>query len=176
MHMRKEITIILMLAATGCSQPKVESTAPIHTTTTAQSAQSTSTPETPRSNDTQLESTEVKPTSSVVSSPNLQKSSSVSAKQATLTSTKATSRINIRDAASTSAKAKNYGFAGDPVKILGEKQDDKGKTWYQVKSVKSGAEGWVSGNFVKLNKNDIFNSAPIIESPSSGNTNNKPVR
>ncbi len=168
MHMRKEITIILMLAATGCSQPKVESTTPIDTTTTTQSTQTTSTPETPRSNDTQLESAEVKPTSSVVSSPNLQKSNSVLSKKATLISNKATSRINIHDAASANAKAKHYGFAGDQVKILDEKQDDEGKTWYKIKFLKSRGKGWVSGNFVKLNQNDIFNSAPIIQSPSSG--------
>jgi Bacterial SH3 domain len=182
--MRSYITVILMLAATGCSQPKVASTAPIHTTTTVQSTQSTSNLgttadsglEAPQNNDAKVESTKVKPTSSVVSSQNQQKSNSLLSQQATLTSNKPASRINIRDAASTKANARHYGFAGDSVKILDEKQDDKGKIWYQVKFVNSEASGWVSGNFVKLNKNDIFNSAPIIDSTSDGNTDNKPIR
>jgi Bacterial SH3 domain len=172
-----------MLVATGCSQPRVESTAPIESTT-VQSTQSTSATEStinsstrtdtkpdtkpPQNQDAQVESPKIKLGTPLVDSKN---------QQATLTSGKRrNSRINIRDVASTKANVKNHGFAGDTVTILDKSKGDNGSIWYKIKFAKSGAEGWVSGNFVKLNKNDIFNSAPIIESPSSGNTNNKPVR
>jgi Bacterial SH3 domain len=167
--MRSYITVILVLVATGCSQPRVQSTAPIENTT-VQSTRSTSATESTTDSATKFETkasqnkdTQVEPLNIKLGTPLIDSKN----QQATLTSGKRNSRINIRDAASTKANAKNYGFAGDSVTILDKSKGDNGSTWYKIKSVKSGAEGWVSGNFVKLNKNDeVFNSTPIINSPS----------
>lgn len=67
---------------------------------------------------------------------------------ATLTSQEAGSRINVRDAASTQANVRHYGLGGDRVTILGSSVDRGGDLWYRVRFNRSGAEGWIRGDFV----------------------------
>ncbi len=179
--MKSYLAIILTLGITACSQPQVQSTAPVAPipTTTSETPQSTPTPlatensraKTPQKDNTNFESiepkvepkkaTDKKSDETLTSSPNSLTTF------ATLTAKTSTSRINIREGASTSAKARHYGFAGDPVKILDEKQGDNGNTWYKVQFVRSGAEGWVSGNFVALKGNSKETSSSIRERTDS---------
>jgi Bacterial SH3 domain len=180
--MKKYLGIILTLGITACSQPQVQTTAPIaptQTTSTSEATQSTPTPlatensepKTQQKDNTNFEpiepkvepkkATDKKSDETLTSSPNSPTTF------ATLTAKTPTSRINIREEASTTAKAKHYGFAGDPVKILDEKQGDNGNTWYKVQFVRSGAEGWVSGNFVALKGNSKETSPSIPERTDS---------
>lgn len=66
---------------------------------------------------------------------------------ATLVSDNPSSRINIRDDASTAAPIQHIGYGGDPVQVIDAAQGEDGYTWYQVE-FDSGAVGWVRGDLV----------------------------
>jgi Bacterial SH3 domain len=179
--MKSYLAIILTLGITACSQPQVQSTAPVAPTptTTSEATQSTPTPlatensrtKTPQKDNTNFESIEPKvEPKKATDKKNDETLTSSPDSLATLTAKTPTSRINIREGASTSAKARHYGFAGDPVKILDEKQGDNGNTWYKVQFVRSGAEGWVSGNFVAL-EGDSKETSPSIPERTDSTTN-----
>jgi Bacterial SH3 domain len=184
--MKSYLAIILTLGITACSQPQVQSTAPVAPipTTTSEATQSTPTPlatensrtKTPPKDNTNIESIEPKVESKKAgdkkSDETLTSSPNSPTTFATLTAKTPTSRINIREGASKNAKARHYGFAGDPVKILDEKQGNNGNTWYKVQFVRSGAEGWVSGNFVALKADSKETSSSIPEHTDS-TTNEK---
>ncbi|WP_241392620.1 SH3 domain-containing protein [Rippkaea orientalis] len=67
-----------------------------------------------------------------------------------LTSTDPKSRINLRAKPSSSSQQLGYGLSGDRVMVLGcETGSDQDRTpWINVKFVKSGATGWIRGDFV----------------------------
>ncbi len=56
-------------------------------------------------------------------------------------------QINLRSQPTTTSSAKGYGVVGDPVQLLRSAQASDG-TWYFVKFEKSGAEGWIRGDFI----------------------------
>lgn len=58
------------------------------------------------------------------------------------------SRVNIRSAPSTSAKALHYGLVGDYVEVINSQLAGDGYTWYYVEFPASGARGWVRGDFI----------------------------
>lgn len=58
------------------------------------------------------------------------------------------SRVNIRSAPSTSAKALHYGLVGDYVEVINSQISQDGYTWYYVEFPASGARGWVRGDFI----------------------------
>ncbi|MBW4537720.1 MAG: SH3 domain-containing protein [Myxacorys chilensis ATA2-1-KO14] len=58
--------------------------------------------------------------------------------------------INIRTEASTTAKIRHIGYAGDEVTLLARRTGSDKAYWYQVKFPKSGATGWVRGDFVSI--------------------------
>ncbi len=58
--------------------------------------------------------------------------------------------INIRTEASTTAKIRHVGYAGDEVTLLARRTGQDKAYWYQVKFPKSGATGWVRGDFVSI--------------------------
>ncbi|MBW4420189.1 MAG: SH3 domain-containing protein [Myxacorys californica WJT36-NPBG1] len=58
--------------------------------------------------------------------------------------------INIRTEASTTAKIRHIGYAGDEVALLTRRTGQDKAYWYQVKFPKSGATGWVRGDFVSI--------------------------
>lgn len=57
------------------------------------------------------------------------------------------SQINLRSQPTTSSDARGYGLVGDPVMLLRSTTASDG-TWYFVKFDKSGAEGWIRGDFI----------------------------
>ncbi|HSM82592.1 MAG TPA: SH3 domain-containing protein [Nodosilinea sp.] len=57
------------------------------------------------------------------------------------------SQINLRSQPTTTSTAKGYGLVGDPVQLLRATQASDG-TWYYVQFEKSGAEGWIRGDFI----------------------------
>ncbi len=59
------------------------------------------------------------------------------------------SQINLRSQPSTTARAKGYGLVGDPVQLLRSAQGSDG-TWDYVKFERSGAEGWIRGDFINI--------------------------
>lgn len=70
------------------------------------------------------------------------------AQPAQLTSRNSNSTINVRTAPTTQSAAPNYGIAGDRVEILSQTRGSDGYTWYRVRFVASGVQGWVRGDFV----------------------------
>ncbi|MGG6237357.1 SH3 domain-containing protein [Nodosilinea sp. AN01ver1] len=56
-------------------------------------------------------------------------------------------QINLRSQPTTNSDARGYGLVGDPVQLLRSAQASDG-TWYFVKFEKSGAEGWIRGDFI----------------------------
>lgn len=57
------------------------------------------------------------------------------------------SQINLRSQPTTDSDSKGYGLVGDPVMLLRSTTASDG-TWYFVKFDKSGAEGWIRGDFI----------------------------
>lgn len=70
------------------------------------------------------------------------------ARPATLVAQDNGSRINVRNAPSTTATAPHYGVAGDRVEIQRATTGRDGYQWYYVQFA-SGAKGWVRGDFVR---------------------------
>ncbi|MEM1367533.1 MAG: SH3 domain-containing protein [Cyanobacteria bacterium P01_H01_bin.15] len=64
-----------------------------------------------------------------------------------------TSRINVRKYPTSESYAPHYGLPGDRVEILEEIDADDGYTWYYVKFVESGAEGWIRGDLIAIDYN-----------------------
>jgi len=60
------------------------------------------------------------------------------------------SRINLRDAPSSSARQVGYGLVGDRVFILEQTPGSDGYFWYRVRFPNSGATGWIRGDFISL--------------------------
>ncbi|MDX2231321.1 MAG: SH3 domain-containing protein [Leptolyngbyaceae cyanobacterium bins.349] len=58
------------------------------------------------------------------------------------------SPINVRDSASRNAYARHIGYSGDPIVILAKVCDEEGYNWYRVQFRKSGAKGWIRGDFI----------------------------
>ncbi|UBF26089.1 SH3 domain-containing protein [Kovacikia minuta CCNUW1] len=57
-------------------------------------------------------------------------------------------RVNVRSEPSTRSYSPHYGLIGDRIEILDQTQGYDGYTWYYV-SFRSGARGWVRGDFVR---------------------------
>lgn len=64
-----------------------------------------------------------------------------------LEATDPSSPINVREQASTDARVRYMGYAGDPIQIAEQAQGADGYTWYKVQ-FDSGATGWVRADFV----------------------------
>lgn len=76
-------------------------------------------------------------------------SASVSSSEAVLTANDPDSQINLHDTPSATGKDLGYGLAGDRVEIIEQTTTD-GYTWHKVRFRRSGAVGWVRGDFVSL--------------------------
>jgi hypothetical protein len=75
------------------------------------------------------------------------------------------SKINLRSQPSTTSSAKGYGLVGDPVRLLRSAEGSDG-TWYYVKFEKSGAEGWIRGDFI----NTAGRATPLSSQASASQT------
>jgi Bacterial SH3 domain len=58
------------------------------------------------------------------------------------------SRVNVRSAPSTRASAPHYGLVGDYVEVLDSAIGDDGYTWFFVEFPRSGARGWIRGDYI----------------------------
>lgn len=72
------------------------------------------------------------------------------ARPAVLTATQQNSQINVRQRPSVNAYAPHYGIVGDAVDIISQTSGDDGMTWYQVRFERSGVEGWVRSDHVRV--------------------------
>lgn len=91
----------------------------------------------------------------------------VDAQPARLTSRSPNSAINVRTAPTTQAAAPSYGIAGDRVEILSQTRGSDGYTWYRVRFVVSGLQGWVRGDFVRPLAETALRPNPAIAPPES---------
>ena len=69
--------------------------------------------------------------------------------EATLIDDDPKSKINLRAAPSGTGKYLGYGLVGDHVQVISQTVADEA-TWYQVKFPRSGALGWIRGDFVRV--------------------------
>lgn len=74
-------------------------------------------------------------------------------------------QINLRSQPSADSTAKGYGLVGDPVELLRSTEGSDG-TWYFVKFDKSGAEGWIRGDFI----NTAGRATPLSQQANASNT------
>jgi len=76
-------------------------------------------------------------------------STSVDSSEAVLTATDPDSQINLRDTPSATGEELGYGVVGDRVQIIEQTTTD-GYTWHKVRFSRSGAVGWIRGDFVSV--------------------------
>ena len=69
--------------------------------------------------------------------------------EATLTASDPNSQINLRATPSTTGKLLGYGLISDRVQVL-DQTAAEGYTWYKVRFPRSGAEGWIREDFVRV--------------------------
>lgn len=70
--------------------------------------------------------------------------------EAVLTASDPNSQINLRATPSVTGKYLGYGLVNDRVKVINKIISADGNTWYEVKFPRSGAQGWIHGDFVEL--------------------------
>ncbi len=73
--------------------------------------------------------------------------SSVASSEVILTANDAKARINLRETPSEIGRYLGYGIVGDRVQAIDQTTSD-GYVWYKVHFPKSGAQGWIRGDFV----------------------------
>jgi hypothetical protein len=71
------------------------------------------------------------------------------AQEATLTASDPNSQINLRATPSTTGKLRGYGLNGDRVQVI-DRTTANGYSWYKVQFPRSGAEGWIREDFVRV--------------------------
>lgn len=77
---------------------------------------------------------------------------------------------NIRSGPGTNYDSPHMAYPGDRVKILASSKDDGGYVWHKVQFPKSGAEGWIAAQLVRL---DDGKTAPASTEPT--NPSEKPA-
>jgi hypothetical protein len=76
-------------------------------------------------------------------------STSVGSNEAVLTANDPDSQINLRDTPSAAGKDLGYGVVGDRVQIIEQTTSDW-YIWYKARFARSGAVGWIRGDFVSV--------------------------
>jgi hypothetical protein len=76
-------------------------------------------------------------------------SPSVASNEAVLTASDSDSQINIRATPSTTGDDLGYGLVGDRVEVIEQTTTDR-YTWHKVRFPRSGAVGWIRGDFVTV--------------------------
>ena len=112
-------------------------------------------------------------------------STSFASDEAVLTANDPDSQINLRDTPSATGKDLGYGVVGDRVQIIEQISTD-GYTWHKVRFSRSGAVGWIRGDFVSASKtnqptysssSEVTSNAPTYYTPAvatSGGSCNSP--
>jgi hypothetical protein len=85
----------------------------------------------------------------VASSSRQPQATSVGSNEAILIANEPDSRISLRGTPSATGKDLGYGLVGDHVSVINQTTVE-GYTWYQVRFPRSGAVGWIHGNFVSV--------------------------
>ncbi len=94
-------------------------------------------------------------------------STSVTSSEAVLTASDPDSQITLRANPSESSKSFGYGLVGDRVQVIEQTTTDD-YTWYKMRFPRSGAVGWIRGDFVTLATNQIPTESPTaLESPTT---------
>lgn len=100
--------------------------------------------------------------------------------EATLIAKDPKAQINLRSTPSAKGKLLGYGVVGDRVTVMAEKETE-GYTWSYVKFSKSGAKGWVRGDFIKTDtksgqtSNAASPSPSVSPTPAAGSPSRKSV-
>ena len=81
-------------------------------------------------------------------------SAPVTLSEADLTASDPDLQITLRANPSENSKSFGYGLVGDRVQVIEQSTTD-GYTWYKVRFPRSGAVGWIRGDFVRLTTNQI---------------------
>jgi hypothetical protein len=94
-------------------------------------------------------------------------STTVTSSEAVLTASDPDSQITLRANPSESSKSLGYGLVGDHVQVIEQTTTDD-YTWHKVRFPRSGAVGWIRGDFVTLTTNQIpSESSTALESPTT---------
>lgn len=82
--------------------------------------------------------------------------------EAILTTSDASRQINVRATSSVTSKLLGYGSVGGRVQVLKQaiSADGDAYVWYQVKFPRSGVQGWIREDFVRLRTNQIPSESP----------------
>lgn len=70
--------------------------------------------------------------------------------EGTLKAKEAGAKINVYSGAGTNFKNLHYGLNGDRVILISSVRDKDNSTWYQIRFLTSGAEGWVHQDFIDV--------------------------
>jgi hypothetical protein len=105
-------------------------------------------------------------------SPNLKTITSTS--EAVLTANNPKSRINFRATPSTTSKRLGYGTVGERVQIIEQKTGSDGYTWYKVRFPRSGNQGWVRKDLVKVTQKQPPAKSGVPLAPSTPTPTKKP--
>jgi serine/threonine protein kinase, bacterial len=80
---------------------------------------------------------------------------------------------NVRSGPGTQYDSPHLAYPGDRIKVLATSRDEGGYTWHKVYFPKSGAEGWIASQLLRM---DAGNTSPAVaaptkpEKPSAANT------
>jgi hypothetical protein len=78
-----------------------------------------------------------------------QPTAAVTSSDATLVAGDTNSQINLRATPSSTGRRLGYGLVGDQVQVI-DRMTSEGYDWFQVKFPRSGAVGWIRGDFVNV--------------------------
>jgi serine/threonine protein kinase, bacterial len=74
---------------------------------------------------------------------------------------------NVRSGPGTKYDSPHMAYPGDRIKLMATSRDEAGYTWHKVYFPKSGAEGWIAAQLVRLDRGSIAPSEGVSESPRS---------
>ncbi|GAB4198660.1 MAG: hypothetical protein Fur006_48690 [Coleofasciculaceae cyanobacterium] len=84
-----------------------------------------------------------------------------------MTATNPKSRINLRSSPSTTSKRLGYGTVGDRVQIIEQKKGTDGSTWYRVQFPRSGTQGWIRKDLVKVTQKQPPSKSGVPLAPTT---------
>jgi hypothetical protein len=101
-----------------------------------------------------------------VGSSERQPQSAAGSDEAILTANDPDSQISLHDSPSLTGKDLGYGVVGDRVIVISQTTVE-GYPWYQVRFPRSGAIGWIRGDFVSVSKGSQPSPEPVTSSNNS---------
>jgi hypothetical protein len=105
-----------------------------------------------------------------------QPTAAVGSSDAILVAGDTNSQINLRATPSSTGQRLGYGLVGDQVQVI-KRMTSEGYDWFQVKFPRSGAIGWIRGDFVNVvsasqpsSEPQTYSSSPDVTYPSTTTT------